>query len=458
MALSLPQNPDLEHLRRDARSLQRAVRSAEPVALGLVSRLHPEGLRGETASFALSDAQLVVARRLGFASWPRLHSYLTAAADLSRDPAALDPASGGADRADGEATGESASLAAALACLTYTDRDEPERWARAARLLADDPDLVNRDVFVAAAAGDANALRAHVAAARGAATREGGPFRWPPLLYLVYSRVPQVDAIGSARVLLDAGADPDSGYLWQGLPTAFTALTGVFGEGEMGPGRQPRHPQWRPLAELLLERGADPNDRQALYNRMFNRDDSHLELLLEHGLGHPASEVWARRTGEPAETIDEMLARQVEWARAHGFVDRLALLVAHGLAPQRWVHLAPDDVVGDDVPVTGTWPGDPRVPDIHRAATPEAVRAAVTAGARVDSLRNGRTALHQAAFMDDVELVTALLDAGADPTVVDAMHGTTPYRWAVWSRGGRAAAVLRDAAGRHTPGAPRLEG
>ena len=449
MALSLPANPDLEHLRRDARSLQRAVRSAQPVALRLVSRFHPEGLPAETASFALADAQLVVARRLGFASWPRLRAYLAAAADLSRDPAALDPAPEASTAVD---AGEFASLAAALACLTYTERDEPERWSRAARLLADDPELVNRDVFVAAAAGDAEALRSHVAADRGAATREGGPFRWPPLLYVVYSRMPQGDAVSSVRVLLDAGADPDSGYLWQGLPTAFTALTGVFGEGEMGPGRQPRHPQWRALGELLLERGADPNDRQALYNRMFNRDDSHLELLLEHGLGRPSSDVWARRTGEPAETLEEMVARQVDWARAHGFVDRLELLVAHGLATEGSEHLAPGDVVGDGIPVTGPWPGDPRVPDIHRAATPEAVRAAVAAGARVDSLRDGRTALHRAAFMDDVDLVTALLEVGADPTVVDAMHGTTPYRWALWARGERAAAVLRDAAGRHTPG------
>jgi hypothetical protein len=208
--------------------------------------------------------------------------------------------------------------------------------------------------------------------------------------------------VAAARLLLDAGADPDSGYLWQGLPTAFTALTGVFGEGESGPGRQPRHPQWRALAELLLERGADPNDRQALYNRMFNRDDSHLELLLRHGLGRPASEVWARRTGE-AETVGEMLARQVDWARGHGFAARLALLVAHGLA---------DPAVTADLPPA-------RVPD-------------------------GRTALHDAAFMNDVEHVRALLSAGADPEARDAVHGTRPYEWALWARAADAAAVLRE--------------
>lgn len=234
----------------------------------------------------------------------------------------------------------------------------------------------------------------------------------------------QVDAVGSARVLLDAGADPDSGYLWQGLPTPFTALTGVFGEGEQGPGRQPRHPQWRALAELLLERGADPNDRQALYNRMFSRDDSHLELLLEHGLGRPSSEVWARRTGQAAESLEEMVARQVGWARDHGFVHRLELLEAHGL-------------------LTGARPREVLL-DIHRAATPEAVTEAVGAGAEVDARRDGRTALHQAAFMDDVELVRALLGAGADPEARDDTHRTRPLEWARWARAREAEQVLAE--------------
>ncbi|WP_323097755.1 ankyrin repeat domain-containing protein [Intrasporangium sp. YIM S08009] len=398
MALSLPANPDLERFRRDARRLQKAVRSARPDALEHAARHRPGGAPDDPAAFALADAQLVLARTYGFASWPRLRAYLSAAAPLSRDPGALDPTLAEAASQDG-----SPSAVAALACLTYTEHDEPARWARAARLLDADPTLVARDVVVAAVAGDPDALRAHLLADPEAATREGGPFRWPPLLYLVYSRVPQRDPVPAARLLLDAGADPDSGYLWQGLPTAFTALTGVFGEGESGPARQPRHPSWRALAELLLERGADPNDRQALYNRMFNRDDSHLELLLQHGLGRPGSEVWSRRTGEPAETLEEMLARQVDWARGHGFEHRLALLVENGLA---------------DPSVTANLP-PVQVPD-------------------------GRTALHDAAFMDDVEQVQVLLDAGADPEAHDAVHGTRPYEWAVWARADDAAAVLRE--------------
>ena len=178
--------------------------------------------------------------------------------------------------AEGESVRRLARAVPALACLRYDGADDPARWARAAELLQRHPDLPGRDLFVAATVADPASLRAHLEADPGAAVRSGGPFGWPPLLYLAYSRVPQHDPLECARLLLDAGADPDSGYLWQGVPPPFTVLTGLFGEGESGPGRQPRHPAWRDLALLLLERGADPNDRQALYNRMFGRDDSHL--------------------------------------------------------------------------------------------------------------------------------------------------------------------------------------
>ena len=37
------------------------------------------------------------------------------------------------------------------------------------------------------------------------------------------------------------------------------------GGGSTGLANQPPHPRWRELAELLLERGADPADEQALW-------------------------------------------------------------------------------------------------------------------------------------------------------------------------------------------------
>ena len=72
-------------------------------------------------------------------------------------------------------------------------------------------------------------------------------------------------------------------------------LTGVFGQGELGPVRQPRHPHSLALARLLLEAGANPNDGQALYNRMFEPDNDHLELLFEFGLGAGDGGPWKAR-------------------------------------------------------------------------------------------------------------------------------------------------------------------
>ena len=127
------------------------------------------------------------------------------------------------------------------------------------------------------------------------------------------------------------GADPDTGYLWHGLPSPFTALTGCFGEGEGGPGNQPAHPHGLALARLLLAAGADANDAQTLYNRMFRPDDSHLRLLFEFGLGTGDGGPWKRRLGPAAMGPAEMLAGQLAWAVLHGMDARVELLAAHGV-------------------------------------------------------------------------------------------------------------------------------
>src|SRR5262249_6755556 len=160
--------------------------------------------------------------------------------------------------------------------LTY-GADDPARPEAARALLAEHPQLARHSIHTVASVGDAEAARALLAADPSQARREGGPFRWEPLLYAAYSRLDSPAAEHSARdvarLLLEHGADANAGYLWEGLTSPFTALTGAFGEGEGSP---PRHRHECALARLLLEHGADPNDSQALYNRMFRPDDSHL--------------------------------------------------------------------------------------------------------------------------------------------------------------------------------------
>ena len=172
-------------------------------------------------------------------------------------------------------------------------------------------------------------------------------------MYLAYSRVSigrSEDEVLSAATLLLDGADPNAGFLWCGMSTPFTALTGVFGEGEQGPRRQPRHPFAPALAALLLQRGAHPVDQQTLYNRMFRPDDAHLELLFAHGLADAGPSPWERLLGEAMETRAQMWQRQVSWAAEHGFTERLDLLARHGV-----------DVSGVDVVSRGSGrPGHPR--------------------------------------------------------------------------------------------------
>ena len=81
----------------------------------------------------------------------------------------------------------------------------------------------------------------------------------------------------------------------QGEVPPFTVLTGLFGNGEQGSVNDPPHPHAIRLATLLLDAGADPNDGQTLYNRMFSSADDHLELLLRYGLGRGDGGAWHRK-------------------------------------------------------------------------------------------------------------------------------------------------------------------
>jgi len=413
MASSLPDNPSLPRLRDEARALQRRVRAGDPDAVDAVRRHHPRpdrALAGERAEFALHAAQTAVARRYGFPGWPAVVAHLEAARPLTVDPSRID-----------ESALEAPDLFCALAVLQYSELDAPPRFARAADMLSAATELPNHTVWAAAAAADADAIGRHLRADAALADAKGGPLHWTPLMYLCYSRAtPQrsrEETIAAATLLLDSGADADTGYLWRGMATPFTALTGVFGEGEQGPRRQPRHPHATELATLLLERGAHPVDHQSLYNRMFRPDDSHLELLFAHGLAAADPSPWERRLAGAMETRAQMWRRQVDWAASHGFGARLDLLDRHGV-----------DVSGARLAAT-------EFLDDANARDPNARD------------EDGATALHHAAWDGDLTRIEHLLAAGADPTATDDRFDATPQQWAEHAYQSEAAELLR----RHCP-------
>jgi ankyrin repeat protein len=383
-----------------------------------------------------------------------------------------------------------------LACLTYSDKDDPARWAQANEVLRANPGLAQGNVYVAAATADTEALRRVLAQDPEAASREGGPFRWTPLCYLAYARHDPgntlLAVLHTARLLLSAGADPNAGYLWHGLVPPFTVLTGVFGEGELGPVRQPRHPHSLALARLLLEAGADPNDGQALYNRMFQPGNDHLQLLAEFGLGRDGGGPWRRLLGDALDTPAAMVRGQLAWAITHGMAERLRLLVARtgidvaapsglGQPPGQvtWTALAAttghrdlvDDLVAHGAPpcvlapadafvaaaleADRGWLGellvrDPGLLEEMRTARPALITWAAAIGSipavaflvelgfdvnamgRTDmpSDQPWQTALHKAAQDGNLELARTLLRLGADPGIRDARFDGTPLDWA----------------------------
>jgi ankyrin repeat protein len=74
---ALPERPHLDQLKRQAKELLQAFRAGDASAVAEVNVFY-RGADG--ATFALHEAQLVLARAYGFESWPRLKAYVDGAA------------------------------------------------------------------------------------------------------------------------------------------------------------------------------------------------------------------------------------------------------------------------------------------------------------------------------------------------------------------------------------------
>jgi ankyrin repeat protein len=81
MSKSLPSRPNLEQLKNQAKDLHASHESADVETLQRIQANHPDYSnvsenRIRAAKFSLSDAQLVIAREYGFASWPKLKDHV----------------------------------------------------------------------------------------------------------------------------------------------------------------------------------------------------------------------------------------------------------------------------------------------------------------------------------------------------------------------------------------------
>jgi hypothetical protein len=514
--LRLPDRPSLENLRKQAKTLQQLVRAGVGGALDTVAEFHPR-LGSITAggpllaAFSRADAQLVIARQYGFPSWPRLRQYLAYVEEYSRSPHVQPTGGPAAGAVPGTGTGPGSGPGARpagladdflrLSCLVY-DGYDPARIEQAERILAAHPEVATASLCAAAGAGEQEYVRARLQAEPALARRLAGPFRWEPLLYACYSRVPPRpgrSTLEAARRLLAAGADPNAGYLWSGLPSPFTALTGAFGRGEGAP---PAHPQATELATLLLEAGADANDSQALYNCGLQSPpdgDGYLRLLLRYGLGTGTGGPWHERLAPAHHSPRQLLDGELIKAVRKNLPDRVRLLLAHGADPAglgirhpvdgghtawQWATINGDREILDLL--AGAAPGpepdaaleflgacmagdaalaramraaDPglcaealaREPDLLADAAeqdrPGAVRLLAEVGYDINGLRRAGTrtsALHEAAWNGSMTMIRLLLELGADPTLEDPAYHATPAGWAEHNGHAEAAAYLAE--------------
>jgi hypothetical protein len=180
-------------------------------------------------------------------------------------------------------------------------------------ILAAHPEVRDGGVPVAAVLGDAEALRRSLADDPRRATARGGPYDWDPLTHLCFSRYlrlrPSPGFVAAAERLLDAGADPDTGFFeseHQPEPVFESVLYGAAGVAH--------HPE---LTALLLARGADPNrGGEVPYHAPEGFDSRAMMLVVESG----------RLT---ADGLTTMLHRKLDWTD----LDGVRWLLDHGADP-----------------------------------------------------------------------------------------------------------------------------
>jgi hypothetical protein len=186
--------------------------------------------------------------------------------------------------------------------------------ALAESLLAAHPEVAGSSIYTAAVLGDDVGIRRFLAGDPSLAVQQGGPYDWAPLTYLCFSRYLKFDRtrsdgfVRAATALLDAGADPNSGWFGadhQPAPTLESVLYGAAGIAHHGP-----------LTRLLIERGADPNDDETPYHTPESYDNDALKALVESG-----------KVTE--DNLVMMLIRKHDW---HD-LDGVAYLLAHGADP-----------------------------------------------------------------------------------------------------------------------------
>jgi ankyrin repeat protein len=336
------EHPDLDQLKRQAKELLRAFLADEPEA---TVEVHAHYTRADRTTFALHDAQLILARSYGFESWPKLKAFVdgvtvrrladTVRANdvalarkmLETRPELANMAMSygdehrpihfavmnrlpemvrllmqhGADARVGIDPHRDATTAWILAKDRGYDEiiaviEDEERRQKAPEVEEQEETRGDEGLRAAVAEGDIEGLRA-----RHAAGTLTNPIRWDGGGLLTVAV--QHNRLEILTLLLDCGFDPNERV--------------SEGEGDWIAYSQ-GYPLWtcaalgrRELAKILLARGADPNvhvdsSGSAVYSAYSHKQWEMADLLRGHG-GEVTADIAAiyRQT----ELVREMLAR-----------------------------------------------------------------------------------------------------------------------------------------------------
>ena len=420
----LPEHPDLDQARRQAKELLHAAQAGHAGALARLAAV--------SAPRTLAGAQLTLARELGQPSWAALVREIEA---------------------------RNASIPENV--VRFVRSSVNLQIGAAARMLHENPALAESGFPAAVVLGDAARVEAQLRRDPGAATRVDPGSGWTALhlacasrFHLDPTRAPGLAAV--ARLLLDAGADLDGKSAgrrcWRPLECAVTSANSSRNN--------------EPIIRLLLDRGA-PVRSEALLASLYAAGGTWcLELLTSAAAGAPGlfTEALAEAVaGADPDAVSILLAAGADpdAPGPDGRSARRRALTAGVAATVELLGGGGDDPVdrmleailtGDADGARSLAAADPGLVDRLEPADREALVAAaehgnlaavglmLELGFPIETHReanddDGATALHAASWAGSADTVALLLDHGADLSARDTRWQSQPLEWALVGSG-----------------------
>lgn len=296
---TLPDRPNLEQYKKQAKELHRAASAGVPEALARFHRHHPQFAKADAARSSLMDAQLVLAREHGYESWPAFAHQIETQRILHSVEKLRDPV----------------PVFIEVACVDRHGWHGGGTLEQAEIVRARYPEVSTANIYSASVLGDAATVRSFLAQNPSLATAKGGPHEWDALTYLCFSRYLRLDKaqsegfVEAARALLEAGANANTGWTeYIDMPPRPVHEAVIYATAGIAQNVE--------LTRLLLAHGADPNDEETPYHVAETYDNSVLQVLLDSGRMNERS-------------LATVAARKSDWHDDKG----LHLVLEHGANP-----------------------------------------------------------------------------------------------------------------------------